>query len=245
MLTLACRHFTKPDDDAHHDLYKHPLQCIVLDTDKHPMTAHRFIVISGNIAVGKSTLTTKLAERLSWKPYFEHFAANPYLADFYGDMQRWSFHSQIYFLAQRLQHHHTLSQYPGIVLQDRSVYEDAEIFAHNLYLQGDMSERDYQCYQDVYNGVRPFLPSPDLVVYLQAPVGVLAERIAQRGRDYEQQISIAYLSQINELYETWAANWRLCPIMYVSATDYNFLDNSAHLGTIIEQIKAQLGPIPS
>lgn len=202
--------------------------------------SYYFVVISGNIAVGKSTLTNHLAQQVGWKPYLEAFDENPYLADFYHDMKTWSFHSQIFFLSRRLQHHHALFNYPGHVVQDRSVYEDAEIFARNLYLQGNMSERDYQCYSDLYEGIRAFLPAPDLVVYLYAPVGLLAERIAQRGRDYEKQISIDYLLQINELYETWANGWKASPLIRIPAADYDFAHSSNDLADVIRQIQTAL-----
>jgi deoxyadenosine/deoxycytidine kinase len=201
---------------------------------------HHFIVVSGNIAVGKSTLTGLLAEKLHWEPYLEAFSENPYLGDFYQDMKRWSFHSQIYFLSRRLQHHHALTQYPGHVVQDRSVYEDAEIFARNLFLQGNMSERDYECYRNLYEGIRAFLPAPDLVVYLEAPVGLLVERIAQRGRDYELQISIEYLLQINRLYEEWAKNWTASPLICIPAADYDFANEPVDLDKVIEQIRIAL-----
>jgi deoxyadenosine/deoxycytidine kinase len=202
--------------------------------------SHHFVVISGNIAVGKSTLTSLLAERLNWQPFLEAFSENPYLPDFYQDMKTWSFHSQIYFLSRRLQHHHALTQYPGNVVQDRSVYEDAEIFARNLHLQGNMSDRDYECYRNLYEGVRAFLPAPDLVIYLQAPVGTLVERIAQRGRTYELQISIEYLVQINRLYEEWASQWTACPLICIPAAEYDFANKSADLDRVIELVQAAL-----
>lgn len=202
--------------------------------------SHQFIIISGNIGVGKSTLTTQLANTLGWQAYPEAFASNPYLADFYGDMPRWSFHSQVYFLAQRLKHHHAISQFPGDVIQDRSIYEDAEIFARNLQLQGKMDARDYQTYFDLYEGIRAFLPAPTLVVYLYAPVGFLAERIAGRGRDYERQISIDYLAQLNTLYETWATHWEASPLLRIDTSAYDFLNDTQDLDKIVQQIQDQL-----
>lgn len=201
---------------------------------------HHFIVIAGNIGVGKSTLTERLAARLGWQPFYEAFDENPYLADFYSDMKTWSFHSQIFFLSRRLQHHHALVKYPGPVIQDRSVYEDAEIFARNLYLQGVMNERDYRCYRDLYEGIRSFLPSPTLIVYLSAPVGVLAERIAQRGRTFERQISIEYLAQINTLYEEWANAWQASPLLRISADIYDFVNREEDLVNVVEQIHRTL-----
>lgn len=201
---------------------------------------HQFVIISGNIGVGKSSLTAQLATRLKWHPFFEAFDTNPYLVDFYEDMKRWSFHSQLFFLSQRLKHHHNLVQYPGDVVQDRSIYEDAEIFARNAALQGNMAERDYRSYHDLYEGIRAFLPAPTLVVYLHASVGVLAERIAMRGRPYERQISIDYLSQLNQLYDEWAQNWSLCPMLRIAAGDYNFVHSESDLTQVIDMILAAL-----
>jgi deoxyadenosine/deoxycytidine kinase len=204
---------------------------------------HHFVIVSGNIGVGKSTLTHQLAQRLDWHPFLEAVEANPYLADFYEDMKRWSFHSQIFFLSRRLQHHHALLQYPGDVVQDRSVYEDAEIFARNAYLQGNMSERDYQCYRDLYEGIRAFLPAPGLVVYLKAPVSLLVERIAIRGRDYERQITADYLAQLNDLYEEWAMMWKASPMLCIEAQQYDFVQNTQDLEAITAQIQAALLPV--
>ncbi|MCI0709882.1 MAG: deoxynucleoside kinase [Chloroflexi bacterium] len=199
-----------------------------------------FMAIAGNIGVGKSSLTRMLADALGWEPFFEAVDENPYLEDFYDDMQMWSFHSQVFFLSRRLQHHRKLLDFPGHVLQDRSVYEDAEIFARNLYQQEKMSKRDYQCYLDLYLGVRSFLPPPDLLIYLQAPVGVLAERIAQRGRDYERSISIAYLTDLNRLYDEWIAGWTLCPIYTIHSEGKDFVNDSMDFERIIEGLRAQL-----
>lgn len=202
--------------------------------------SQQFVVISGNIGVGKSTLTRCLSEALGWQPFYEAFDENPYLADFYADMPRWSFHSQIFFLSRRLQHHHALVKYPGDVIQDRSVYEDAEIFARNLYLQGMMSERDYGCYRDLYEGIASFLPAPTLLIYLQADVDLLLQRIAQRGREYERQISADYLRQLNTLYDEWAQRWRASPVLRVQAAQYDFLGDAQATTRLVEQIKAVL-----
>lgn len=200
------------------------------------MSKKVFIAVAGNIGVGKSSLTQILAQRLGYAPFFEAVEENPYLADFYADMSRWSFHSQIFFLARRLQHHHHLLTHPGHVIQDRSIYEDAEIFARNLYQQGKMTERDYRCYQSLYEGICDFLPPPDVMIYLQAPVGVLVERIARRGRDYERQISIAYLAELNDLYDEWATQWTRSPLVTIPTSELDFVHQSSDL----EQILASL-----
>ncbi|HEY68757.1 MAG: deoxynucleoside kinase [Chloroflexi bacterium] len=200
----------------------------------------RFVAIAGNIGVGKSTLTTLLSERLHWEPFFEAVNDNPYLADFYQDMQRWSFHSQIYFLSRRLRHHWQLLQRTGSVVQDRTVYEDAEIFARNLYRQGLMTERDYRSYRELYEVVTTVLPPPDLIVYLRASVPTLQKRIRLRGRPYEQDISATYLGQLNELYEEWISGFSLCPVLSVPSDDLDFVLNSDHLELITNKVLEKL-----
>ncbi len=199
-----------------------------------------FVAIAGNIGVGKSTLTELLSKRLGWEPYFEAVDENPYLADFYRDMRRWSFHSQIFFLSRRLRHHHELLKRNGSVVQDRCVYEDAEIFARNLYLQGLMSERDYRVYRDLYDTVVHILPPPDLVVYLQASVPTLLERIRRRGREYEQAIDPAYLERLNVLYDEWAATFDLCPVLTIPTDGLDFVLYPAHLDLIVRRVQERL-----
>lgn len=200
----------------------------------------KFIGVAGNVGVGKSTLTQKLSEYLYWEPFFEAVDDNPYLPDFYRDMRTWSFHSQIYFLSRRLGHHRQIIDRPGTVIQDRTVYEDAEIFARNLHLQGHMSKRDWASYWDLYQTVITILPPPDLVIYLQASVPVLQERIRQRGRDYEQQIATEYLVQLNELYESWVDGFSLCPVLTVPTDDLNFVAINSHLELIASRVLEKL-----
>jgi deoxyadenosine/deoxycytidine kinase len=200
----------------------------------------RFIAVAGNVGVGKSSLTRLLSEYLCWEPFFEAVDDNPYLADFYRDMRTWAFHSQVYFLSRRLGHHRQIVDRPGTVVQDRSVYEDAEIFARNLYLQGHMGERDWQSYWELYQTVITILPPPDLVIYLRASVPVLQERIHQRGRDYEQRISPEYLTQLNELYESWAQEFRLCPVLTVPTDNLNFVADISRLELIADRVLEKL-----
>ncbi len=199
-----------------------------------------FVAVAGNIGVGKSTLVELLAERMDWTPFFEPQSQNPYLADFYRDMQEWSFQSQIFFLSRRLRAHRDISNHPGPAVQDRSVYEDAEIFAQNLFLERNMSDRDYQTYRDLYEVLTRFLPPPDLVVYLRASVSTLVERISMRGRDYEKGIQPEYLSRLNDLYEEWTESFSLCPVLTVPADDLNYVLNDAHLDLIISKIESKL-----
>ncbi len=200
----------------------------------------KFVAVAGNIGVGKSTLVMLLCQRLDWQPFYEPVGENPYLADFYADMRAWSFHSQIFFLTRRLRIHRELLDHPTSVIQDRSVYEDAEVFAQNLYLQGLMGERDYHSYRELYVVLSEFLPPPDLVVYLRASVPTLSARIAQRGRDYERQITPDYLNQLNSLYEEWIANFSLCPVLTVPADDLDYVAHPGHLRLIASKVNEKL-----
>jgi deoxyadenosine/deoxycytidine kinase len=200
----------------------------------------RFVAVAGNVGVGKSTLTRLLADRLGWVPFFEAVDENPYLADFYADMRTWSFHSQIFFLSRRLRHHRQLLDHPKSVLQDRSVYEDAEVFAYNLYLQGDMDERDYRSYRDLYEVLTSFLPPPDLVVYLRASVPTFLQRIAKRGREYEKGVSPVYLERLNDLYEKWIQGFNLCPVLTIQADKLDFVAHDDHLILIAERVLERL-----
>jgi deoxyadenosine/deoxycytidine kinase len=200
----------------------------------------RFVVVAGNIGVGKSTLVGLLAERMGWEPFFEPQGENPYLADFYSDMRTWAFQSQVFFLTRRLRAHRKLLEHPTSAIQDRSVYEDAEIFAHNLYLQGHISERDYGTYKDLYQVLSSFLPPPDLVLYLRASVATLQDRIASRGRDYERQITPEYLTQLNTLYERWVQAFSFCPVLTLPADDLDYVANVSHLDLVIEKMQEKL-----
>lgn len=200
----------------------------------------RFVAVAGNIGVGKSTLVEKLARRLEWEPFYEPVGENPYLADFYADMQAWAFQSQVFFLTRRLHAHRQLLDHPTSAIQDRSVYEDAEIFAHNLFLQGHIADRDYQTYRELYEVLSLFLPPPDLVVYLRASIDTLLTRIAARGRDYERHIEPAYLAQLNELYESWIDTFTLCPILTVPADDLDYVAHDSHLDLIVSKIRSKL-----
>jgi deoxyadenosine/deoxycytidine kinase len=193
----------------------------------------KFVAVAGNIGVGKSTLVEMLCAKLGWTPFFEPVAENPYLADFYKDMQAWAFHSQIFFLTHRLRAHHQLALYPSSAIQDRSVYEDAEIFAHNLFLQGHIRPRVYQTLVE-------FLPLPDLVIYLRASVPTLIQRIEGRGRDYERAIPADYLTSLNNLYETWIADFTLCPVLTVPADDIDYVAHPGHLDLIALKVEEKL-----
>ena len=200
----------------------------------------RFIAVAGNVGVGKSTLTRMLADRLGWEPFFEAVDDNPYLADFYQDMRQWAFHSQIFFLSRRLRHHHELLQRENSVIQDRSVYEDAEIFARNLYEQGAMSERDYRSYRELYEVLCAFLPPPDLILYLRADVDTLLHRIRKRGRAYEQDMDPNYLRQLNRLYDEWIDQFTLSPVLTIEAANLDFVAHRDHLDRIEAAVRDRL-----
>ncbi|MEN6409852.1 MAG: deoxynucleoside kinase [Anaerolineaceae bacterium] len=200
----------------------------------------KFIAVAGNIGVGKSTLVELICQKLGWEPFFEPVATNPYLADFYKDMPAWAFHSQIFFLTHRLRIHRQLLNQPGSAIQDRSVYEDAEVFCHNLYLQGYISPRDYDTYRELYHVLSDFLPPPDLMIYLRASVPTLIKRIALRNRDYERTISPDYLEQLNMLYETWIASFTLCPVLTIPADDLDYVANPRQLDLILRKVQEKL-----
>ena len=162
-----------------------------------------YVAIAGNIGAGKTTLTRMLSQKLGWKAYYEKVIDNPYLEDFYKDMSRWSFHLQIYFLSHRFKSQQEITEWPGSCIQDRSIYEDVEIFATTLHKQGFMSDRDFENYKALFEIMATYLRKPDLIIYLQASTDRLFEHIKKRGRAYEQKIDRAYLEQLNQAYEDW------------------------------------------
>ena len=200
----------------------------------------KFVTVAGNIGVGKSTLVEMICKKLSWTPFFEPVAENPYLADFYKDMQAWAFQSQIFFLTHRLRAHHQLAQYPASAVQDRSVYEDAEIFAHNLFLQGHIRPRDYQTYRELYQTLVEFLPPPG-PGHLPARLRPHPDQPHRKaGRDYEQTIPADYLTSLNNLYETWIADFTLCPVLTVPADDVDYVAHNGHLELIARKVEERL-----
>ncbi len=200
----------------------------------------KFVAVAGNIGVGKSTLVAMLCKRLEWQPFYEPVVENPYLADFYADMHKWAFHSQVFFLTRRLRSHVELSQFPDSVVQDRSVYEDAEIFARNLFLQGHIQPRDYQTYRELYETAVQLLPPPDLLIYLRASVPTLLDRISNRGRDYERSIASEYLQSLNDLYESWISDFVLCPVLTIPSDDLDYVAHSGHLNLVVRKIQDKL-----
>lgn len=200
----------------------------------------KYLVLAGNIGAGKSTLVRLLAKRLGFQPYYEPVAENPYLSDFYGDMARWALQSQLFFLTHRVKTHRALMDDPRSVVQDRSLYEDAEVFARNLYEQGALSERDWATYRELYTTVADLLPPPDLVIYLRASVPTLKKRIAKRGRDFEAAIPDEYLAGLNRLYEEWIEGFDRAPVLVIPGDRLDFVEESADFRAIAATVADRL-----
>lgn len=199
-----------------------------------------FIGIAGNIGSGKSSLTTRLAKNFQFMPYFESVDNNPYLEDFYKDMSRWSFHLQVYFLSSRFNQQNQIEKANQSMVMDRTIYEDAEIFARNLNQMGFLDDRDYKNYVALYEEMTSFLKVPDLLVYLRASVPTLVRQIQQRGRSYESSISIDYLEKLNELYEDWVTRYDKGPKLIIETDDLDFVKNEEDLGTVLNLIDQRL-----
>lgn len=195
-----------------------------------------FVVVAGNIGSGKTTLTKKLSERLGWKPHFESVQDNPYLADFYKDMTRWSFPLQVYFLTHRFNTHKMIEGGYASSIQDRSIYEDANIFARALFEQGDLDQRDYENYRTLFESMIQYLSAPTLMIFLKRSVPKLVERIKMRGRDYEQAIPVDYLTKLNQYYNDWYETYDLGKSLVVDTDDLDFLDNEEHFNKLVQRI---------
>lgn len=195
-----------------------------------------FIAVAGNIGTGKTTLSQMLSERFGWTAHFEAVADNPYLADFYKDMGRWSFPLQIFFLNNRFKAHQNISQGSNSAIQDRSIYEDANIFARNLFENGLMEERDYRNYLELYSSMCQFLNPPDLVIYLRKSLPKLKTHIAKRGRDYERNIPDQYLMDLNRYYDDWLESYDLGKKLIIHSDDLDFLHDKSHFDDIASRI---------
>jgi len=202
--------------------------------------AKRLALVAGNIASGKTSLTERLGARLGWRTAYESVADNPYLPDFYADMAQWSFHLQVFFLGHRAHQHLELAQCPESAIADRSIYEDAHIFARALYHLGHLSERDYQAFRQVFDLVVGSLPRPDLLLYLEAPVPVLLERIGLRGRAIELGITAEYLSLLETFYTEWLQGFDLCPVITIRTADLDFVHRPEHLNIVVQRIQDRL-----
>lgn len=196
-----------------------------------------FVSIAGNIGSGKSSLTNLIAKEFDWKPYYEKVNDNPYLKDFYADMNRWSFNLQVYFLSHRFKTHKEILNKKKSVIQDRSIYEDVEIFALNLYRMGKMNKRDYENYKKLFMEMSSFLKPPDLLIYLRSSLPKLIKQIKLRGRDFEQNIDTGYLEKLNESYEEWIGNYSLGKCLIVENEKLDFVNNENDFSRIIKLIK--------
>ena len=198
------------------------------------------IAVAGNIGAGKTTLTTLLAKHYKWIPQFEDVLENPYLEDFYTDMERWSFNLQVYFLNSRFSQVLEIRESGKNIIQDRTIYEDASIFAPNLHAMGLLSQRDFDNYSKLFNLMEKLVAAPDLLIYLRSSISNLVDQIHKRGRDYENTISIDYLSRLNERYEGWIHNYDKGNLLIIDVDNIDFVNNPEDLGNIINRIDAEL-----
>ena len=198
------------------------------------------IAVAGNIGSGKTTLTSLLAKNFGWEAHYEDVESNPYLNSFYEDMQRWSFNLQIYFLNSRFRQIIRIRKSGKAVIQDRTIYEDAHIFAPNLHEMNLMTTRDYQNYRDLFELMSSFIQPPDLLIYLRASVPTLVRQIQKRGREYEAAIRLDYLKRLNERYEAWISQYDIGKFLIFDVDTINFAENAHDLGMVIETINAEL-----
>ncbi len=198
------------------------------------------VAIAGNIGAGKTTLTKLLAKHYRWSPHYESVEENPYLDDFYGEMERWSFNLQVYFLNSRFRQILEIREKGKNIIQDRTIYEDAHIFAPNLHAMGLMTNRDFSNYSSLFELMEKLVAPPDLLIYLRANISTLVDQIHKRGRDYENTISIDYLSRLNERYEAWISTYTKGKLLIIDVDNLDFVDKPEDLGSIIDKIDAQI-----
>jgi deoxyadenosine/deoxycytidine kinase len=198
------------------------------------------IAVAGNIGAGKTTLTKLLAKHYRWTPQFEDVHENPYLEDFYQDMERWSFNLQVYFLNSRFRQILEIRESGKKIIQDRTIYEDASIFAPNLHAMGLLSQRDFDNYSSLFDLMEKVVAAPDLLIYLRSSIPNLVNQIHKRGRDYENSISIDYLSRLNERYEGWVHGYKKGSLLIIDVDDIDFVNNPEDLGEIINKIDAEM-----
>ena len=198
------------------------------------------IAVAGNIGVGKTTLTGLLAKNFNWEPHYESVDNNPYLDDFYTDMQRWAFNLQVYFLNSRFGQLKEFQESGKNIIQDRTIYEDAQIFAPNLHAMGLMTSRDFDNYSSLFKLMSSFVNPPDLLIYLRASVPTLVKQIQSRGRDYESSIRIDYLTRLNERYEAWISEYTSGKLLVIDTDDLDFSKNQEDLGFVVDKVNAEL-----
>jgi deoxyadenosine/deoxycytidine kinase len=202
--------------------------------------AKHFVLVAGNIGCGKTSLTERLGHRLGWQTAYESVVDNPYLADFYADMGAWAFHLQIFFLGHRAEQHMRVANASQSAIIDRSIYEDAEIFARAAMQLGTIRERDYLTYRRVFDLVVDALPAPDLLIYLYAPVQVLMDRITARGREMERSITTDYLGLLDSYYQEWLQGFDICPVLTIRTDDLDFVHKPKHLEIVVNRIYDKL-----
>jgi deoxyadenosine/deoxycytidine kinase len=200
----------------------------------------KFIAIAGNIGAGKTELTSFLCRKYDVKPFYEPNDANPYLKDFYGDMKAWAFKSQLFFLTHKFRLHRALERETGTAIQDRTIYEDAEIFARNLHQQRMIDRRDWKVYEELYETIAASLRPPDLMIYLRCPVKTLKQRIALRGRKMEQDLPVTYLKRLNTLYEAWLTRYDRSPVIVLPTDTLDYLTNLVDRVDLLRQIEKHL-----
>jgi len=200
----------------------------------------KYIAVAGNIGAGKTTLSEKLAKQFNWKVHYESTDDNPYLSDFYKDMRRWSFHLQIYFLNNRYRQLLQILEGEHTVIQDRTIYEDAYIFAPNLHDMGLMEKRDFENYRQLFELMSSQVQPPDLLIYLKAGIPTLVDHIEKRGRDYEGSMSLDYLKRLNDRYDEWIKSYRAGPLLIINADDIDFDKNPEDMGTVVNLVQAEL-----
>ena len=200
----------------------------------------KHVAIAGNIGAGKTTLSTQLSKHYGWDVHYEDTSSNPYLSDFYNDMNRWSFNLQIYFLNSRYQQVLKIRKGDKTVIQDRTIYEDAHIFAPNLHDMGLMSARDFDNYFTLFQNMSRQIAAPDLLIYLKADIPTLVSHIHSRGRDYEGNMSLEYLKKLNQRYENWIASYKEGPLMIIDANNVDFKNKPEDLGAIIEKVDGEI-----
>ena len=205
-----------------------------------PKSTPKHIAVAGNIGTGKTTLTEKLAKHYKWKAHYEDVEHNPYLVDFYEDMQRWSFNLQVYFLNNRLANLLDIMKGKDSVIQDRTIYEDAHIFAPNLYEMGLMTKRDFENYASFFGTLKRMLTPPDLLIYLRASIPKLVDQIQKRGREYEENIRLDYLKRLNEFYNKWIDGYKDGPLLVIDIDNSNFAENDEDFAEVVRRIDAQI-----